>query len=79
MTQHILNTLPGIELRLVLLPRRLALIEFVPFDPPSFSFSTCLCVAISNDPYSWSASVGKCFRKLQYALKLENRINYLAK
>lgn len=54
MTLHVLNILPpGIEFKLVLLPRRLALIEFVPFDPPeSFSFSTCLCVAMSNDPYN---------------------------
>lgn len=38
--KHILKTAPGIEFRLELLPRRLALIEFVPFEPESRSFST---------------------------------------
>lgn len=57
---NILMTLLGIELRLLLLPRRLALIELVPFDvEPSRSRSNAFCVDASNDAYKLSAKSGK--------------------
>lgn len=64
--KHILMTLLGIELRLLLLPRRLALIELVPFDDvPSRSRSIAFCVDASNDANKFSAKSGKCRRNSQ--------------
>lgn len=69
-TFHILKTPPGIELRLVLLPRRLALIETPPeLPPPSRSLSTLRCVDGSSDPNKLSARSRKCRLNPQYALK----------
>lgn len=64
----------GIEFRLLLLPRRLALMEAVPFDPEtSRSRSNAFCVCESSDAYKLSAKSGKCRRNSQKLLKI--RIN----
>lgn len=62
--------MPGIELRLELLPRKLAVIEFVPLVVKlSRSFSSARCVGMSNEPYKLSPSSGKWRRKCQKLLK----------
>lgn len=73
---NILITVLGIEFKLVLLPRRLALIEPVPFEPgpPSRSRSKALCVEISSEPYKLSAISGKCLRNSQKFLQ-KKKIN----
>lgn len=71
-TKHILKTPPGIELRLVLLPRRLALIDTPPepIPPLSDSLLTLRCVATSSEPNRLSARSGKCLWKPQNALEV---------
>lgn len=65
---HILITLLGIELRLLLLPRRLALIELD--AAPSRSRSNAFCADASNDAYKLSAKSGKWRRNSQKFLQI---------